>query len=258
MLLSIENISLKFGKRHILNNVSLKIDEGKIIAITGKSGSGKTSLLGIISGLLDPDSGTVLYKKRNILKWGDFRRSRFRNREIGFVFQFFNLLPDMTSYQNIRYPTIIRFFSKNVDREIRDLAQILNIEEILGQKPSTLSGGERQRVAIARAVINHPRLILADEPTGNLDKITAQEIRNLFVKLKAEENMAIILVTHDQSLVDIADEHYHLENGIFTQIVKEKPAAKSETTKIVKAKTKQAKVKNADAAAKAVKSSKKK
>lgn len=227
MLLSIENISLNFGKRRILSNVSLSVDGGRIIAITGKSGSGKTSLLGIISGLLDPDSGTVLYKNRNILKWGDFRRSRFRNREVGFVFQFFNLLPDMTSYQNIRYPTIIKFFSKNVDREIRDLARIMNIEEILGQKPSTLSGGERQRVAIARAIINHPKLILADEPTGNLDVVTAREIRNLFVRLKTEENMAIIVVTHDQNLVEAADEHYHLENGVFTKVEKEKPAPKN-------------------------------
>ncbi len=218
MLLSIENISLKFGKRRILDDVSLQVDEGKIIALTGKSGSGKTSILGIISGLLDPDSGRVLYKDKNILKWGDFRRSKFRNREIGFVFQFFNLLPDMTSYQNIRYPTIIKLMPTNVDKEIRDLAALLNISEILDQNPTTLSGGERQRVAIARAIINHPRLILADEPTGNLDVVTALEIKSLFVRLKTEENMAIILVTHDQSLIEIADEHYHLENGKFRRM----------------------------------------
>ena len=213
MLLSVKNVFLSFGKRRILDDVTLDIEEGRIIALTGKSGSGKTSLLGVISGLLDPDSGTVLYKNRNILKWGDFRRSRFRNKEIGFIFQFFNLLSDMTSYQNIRYPTIIRFFSRNVDKEIRALADSLNIREILHQKPMTLSGGERQRVAIARAIINHPKIVLADEPTGNLDVVTAKEIRNLFIRLKTEENMAIILVTHDQKLVDIADEHYHLENG---------------------------------------------
>jgi len=237
MLLSVKNISLNFGKRRILDDVSLDVDEGKIIVLTGKSGSGKTSILGIISGLLDPDSGEVLYNNKNILKWGDFKRSRFRNKEVGFVFQFFNLLPDMTSYQNIRYPTIIKLFPKNVDKEIRDLAKLLNIEEILHQNPSTLSGGERQRVAIARAIINHPRLILADEPTGNLDIVTAKEIKNLFVRLKTEENMAIILVTHDQTLIGIADEHYHLENGKFQRIDKdeilikaEKPKAKSRKT----------------------------
>lgn len=222
MLLSVEKVSLHFGKRKILDNVSLQAEEGRIIALTGKSGSGKTSLLGIISGLLDPDCGKVLYKNRNILKWGDFRRSRFRNREIGFVFQFFNLLPDMTSYQNIRYPTLIKLIPRSVDREIRQLAESLNISEVLRQKPMTLSGGERQRVAIARAIINHPRLILADEPTGNLDVVTSAEIKNLFVRLKNEERMAIILVTHDQSLIDIADEHYHLENGRLTRVIHEK------------------------------------
>lgn len=223
MLLSVQNVTLNFGKRQILENINLDVDEGKIIALTGKSGCGKTSLLGIISGLLTPDAGSVLYKNKNILQWGDFRRSRFRNREIGFIFQFFNLLPDMTSYQNIRYPTIIRLFPRNVDKEIKRMADSLNISEILDQKPVTLSGGERQRVAIARAIINHPKIILADEPTGNLDVVTAKEIRNLFLKLKNEERISIIVVTHDQTLVDIADEHYHIENGLIERIpVKEK------------------------------------
>ncbi len=234
MLLSVENISLNFGKRKILDDVSLNVEEGRIIALTGKSGSGKTSLLGIISGLLDPDKGRVLYKNRNILKWGDFRRSRFRNREIGFIFQFFNLLPDMTSYQNIRYPTLIKFFPGNVDREIRDMASYLNIAHVINQKPMTLSGGERQRVAIARAIINHPKMILADEPTGNLDVVTAAEIKNLFLRLKNEEKIAIILVTHDQSLIEIADEHYHLEDAKLRRMINDdsaKPAGESKRSK---------------------------
>ncbi len=232
MLLSIKNITLNFGKRSILNDVSLDINEGEIIAITGKSGSGKTSILGIVSGLLDPDSGTVEYKGKNILKWGDIRKSRFRNREIGFVFQFFNLLPDMTSYQNIRYPSLIRFFPGNVDKNIRSLADLLDIKGILNQKPQTLSGGERQRVAIARAIINKPKLILADEPTGNLDVVTAKEIKSLFARLKSEEKMAIILVTHDQSLIEIADSHYHLDNGTLSKV--EKSAVKGTAEKPVK------------------------
>lgn len=244
MLLSVENISLNFGKRKILDKVSLNVDEGCIIAITGKSGGGKTSLLGIISGLLEPDAGKVFYKKKNILKWGDLRRSRFRNREIGFVFQFFNLLPDMTSYQNIRYPTLIKLFPGNVDREIREMAKFLNIEQVLNQKPVTLSGGERQRVAIARAIINHPRLILADEPTGNLDVVTAAEIKNLFLNLKNRERMAIILVTHDQTLIEIADEHYHLEDGKLEKVTVKSSVQKKETaTKPAKRTT----AKNSDA-----------
>lgn len=218
MLLNVENVSLAFGKRMILDNVSMKIKPGTIIAITGKSGSGKTSLLGIISGLLNPDTGRVMYQGKNIVKWGDFRKSHFRNREIGFVFQFFNLLPDFTSYQNIAYPALLKFFPGPIAREIRELAEYLNISNILNQYPETLSGGERQRVAIARAIINHPKIILADEPTGNLDDSTAKDIRNLFVRLKEDDKMAVIIVTHDHSLVQAADEHYHLEEGVLTRL----------------------------------------
>jgi lipoprotein-releasing system ATP-binding protein len=214
MLLHVDKVSLNFGDRTILNKVSLKVNPGKIISITGKSGSGKTTLLGIISGLLSPDEGKVFFNGKNILKWLDFRRSRYRNREIGFVFQFFNLLPDMTAFQNIVFPTTLRFFPKNVRKEPRPLASYLNITDILHQSPATLSGGERQRVAIARAIINHPKIILADEPTGNLDDLTAEDIVKLFVKLKKDDNKAIVLVTHDHRIVKISDEHYHLENGI--------------------------------------------
>lgn len=220
MLLSVENINLKFGKRIILKDVSFNADSGKIVVITGKSGCGKTTLLGIVSGLLNPDSGRVYFKKRNILKWGDFRRSRFRNREIGFVFQFFNLMPDMTSYQNIILPAIFRLFPRNVKNDVDYLVEYLDIKNIINHYPATLSGGERQRVAIARAIINKPAMILADEPTGNLDNTTAEDIKNLFLKLKKEDKMAIIIVTHDKRLVDIADIQLHLENGKLSKVVK--------------------------------------
>ncbi|MBP7901968.1 MAG: ABC transporter ATP-binding protein [Spirochaetes bacterium] len=235
MLLSVENINLKFGKRVILNNVSFKADSGKIIAITGKSGCGKTTLLGIVSGLLNPDGGKVLYKNKNILRWGDFRKSHFRNKEIGFVFQFFNLMPDMSSYQNIIFPALIRIFPRSVKKEIASLVEYLNIKDIIHHYPTTLSGGERQRVAIARAIINKPKLILADEPTGNLDNATAEDIKNLFLKLKKEENMALIVVTHDKRLVDIADEHLHLEDGILKKAGKIKELKTVKKAKAVKA-----------------------
>jgi len=236
MLLSVENINLKFGKRIILNNVSFKADTGKIIAITGKSGCGKTTLLGIISGLLNPDSGKVFYKNKNILRWGDFRKSHFRNKEIGFVFQFFNLMPDMSSYQNIIFPALIRLFPRNVKKELNSLVEYLNIKDIIKHYPTTLSGGERQRVAIARAIINKPKMILADEPTGNLDNTTAEDIKNLFIKLKKEENMSLIIVTHDKRLVEIADEHLHLENGILKKQSKQKETKKIKAVKTVKKK----------------------
>jgi len=236
MLLSVENINLKFGKRVILNKVSFKADAGKIIAITGKSGCGKTTLLGIVSGLLKPDSGKVLYKNKNILRWGDFRKSHFRNKEIGFVFQFFNLMPDMSSYQNIIFPALLRIFPRNVKKDINNLVEYLNIKDIINHYPETLSGGERQRVAIARAIINKPKMILADEPTGNLDNTTAEDIKNLFIKLKKEENMSLIIVTHDKRLVDIADEHLHLENGILKKTGRQKENKKVKAVKTVKKK----------------------
>ena len=226
MLLDLKNISLSFGKRKILDNVSFTVSKGEIIAITGKSGTGKTSLLGIISGLLDPDSGEVLYKDENLVKWWDFKKSAFRNRKIGFVFQFFNLLPDLTAYENIRYPSLKLFFPKDVHREIVDISSVLGIDGILQQKPVTLSGGERQRVAIARAVINKPSLLLADEPTGNLDVVTALEIKHLFARLREEKGISIVIITHDQKLIEIADRHYHLEECRLT-LVEKKPAAVS-------------------------------
>ncbi|HQE60514.1 MAG TPA: ABC transporter ATP-binding protein, partial [Spirochaetota bacterium] len=222
--------------RIILNNVSFKADTGKIIAITGKSGCGKTTLLGIVSGLLNPDSGKVFYNNKNILRWGDFRKSHFRNKEIGFVFQFFNLMPDMSSYQNIIFPALIRLFPRNVKKELNSLVEYLNIKDIINHYPTTLSGGERQRVAIARAIINKPKMILADEPTGNLDNTTAEDIKNLFIKLKKEENMSLIIVTHDKRLVEIADEHLHLENGILKKQSKQKDTKKIKAVKTVKKK----------------------
>lgn len=220
-MIEIQNVAMKFGKRPILEDVNMSFEPGTITAITGKSGAGKTTLLGIISGLLRPDHGKVFFEGKNILRWGDFKRSRYRNREIGFVFQFFNLLPDITSYQNIIYPAVVSFFSraKDIDDEVNELVDQLHIREILHNYPTTLSGGERQRVAIARAIINRPRIILADEPTGNLDDISAKGILALFAKLRDESNMCLIVVTHDPRIVGIADTHYHLENA---RLVKKK------------------------------------
>ena len=220
-MIEIQHVSMAFGKRAILDDVNLSLEPGTITAITGKSGAGKTTLLGIISGLLKPDSGKVLFEGKNILKWGDFKRSRYRNKEIGFVFQFFNLLPDITSYQNIIYPAVVSFFAKtkDIDAEVNALVEQLNIGEIIHNYPTTLSGGERQRVAIARAIINKPRIILADEPTGNLDDLSARGILALFKKLRDEHDICLIVVTHDPRIVALADAHYHLEDS---RLVKKK------------------------------------
>jgi lipoprotein-releasing system ATP-binding protein len=238
-IIKLEKITTAFGKRTILDDISLSFEQGTITAITGKSGSGKTTLLGIISGLLKPNKGRVLFDNRNILRWGDIRRSRYRNKEIGFVFQFFNLLPDMTSYQNILYPARVSPFhtGENVEEMAEDLIEYLNIREIIHNSPSTLSGGERQRVAIARAIINNPRIILADEPTGNLDDKSAADILALFERLRDEYNMCLIVVTHDSRIVKLSDSCYMLENGKFTCLKTEKKKKKKKKSLINKSKS---------------------
>jgi lipoprotein-releasing system ATP-binding protein len=240
-MIVLEHITASFGKRIILDDISAEFKSGTITAITGKSGAGKTTLLGIISGLHRPNKGKVLFKGKNILRWGDIRRSYYRNRHIGFIFQFFNLLSDMTSYQNIIYPARINIFKsrEDIDTMAHELVEILGIKEIINHHPGTLSGGERQRVAIARAIINRPAIILADEPTGNLDDLSARGTIALFHRLRDEYGMCIIVVTHDSRMVEMSDDHYHLANGVFTHMKKGK------TTKVSLAKIKKSAAKTA-------------
>jgi len=213
-MLEIKNVTLTFGERHILDDISLRFDDHKIIALTGKSGAGKSTLLGIISGLMRPNKGTVLFDGQDIFKWGDWKRSRFRNRSMGFVFQFFNLFPDMTAYQNILFPASLNpRTDKNIKKEVDELIELLGIEKISTQYPATLSGGERQRVAIARSIINNPKIILADEPTGNLDDETTKGIIELFIRLREERGITTILATHENELVEQSDCIYHIEEG---------------------------------------------
>ena len=231
-LLRVENISMTYGNRTILNNVSLDFEQGKIITLTGKSGAGKSTLLGIISGLQKPHQGSVFYKGEDIFKWMDFRRARFRSSAMGFIFQFFNLFPDMTAYENILYPTSLNMKAPaNIKKEIEDLADMLGIRSILKQNPSTLSGGERQRVAVARAVVNNPSILLADEPTGNLDEAATKGIIDLFATITKERGITAIIATHDATLVKNADINYHLDDGTITKIVNNKNVKSTPKTK---------------------------
>jgi len=217
-LLEISGISISFGKRSILTNVNLAVAEGELVCITGKSGSGKSTLLGISSGMLRPHEGTVRFDGNDIYRWGDRARSRFRNREIGFVFQFFNLLPDMSAYQNMVYPALLNPDMRNTEARMKYMVEYLGLGDILDQRPPTLSGGEKQRVALARAIVNGPRLVLADEPTGNLDDVTSDGIIDLFVELKNAERISWVVVTHDRRIVERADSWYHLENGTLSPV----------------------------------------
>ncbi|MEJ5363340.1 MAG: ABC transporter ATP-binding protein [Spirochaetota bacterium] len=227
-LLQVNLVSVQYDERKVLDEVSFEVQESTITALTGKSGSGKTTLLGVISGLLQPNEGTVLFMGDNIFRWSDLKRSRFRNRDIGFVFQFFNLFSDISAYDNIAFPAILNRKTRNLHSRIMELADYLQITNILDRNPTTLSGGERQRVAIARAIINEPKLILADEPTGNLDTATANDILKLFARLRDDKGISIIIATHDERIVKASNVQYHIEGGKILE-----NDVKKEKTKII-------------------------
>lgn len=212
-LLQVNSVTVQYDERKVLDNVSFEVQESTITALTGRSGSGKTTLLGVISGLLQPNEGTVLFMGDNIFTWSDLKRSRFRNRDIGFVFQFFNLFSDISAYDNIAFPAILNRKTRNLHARIMELADYLQITDLLDRNPTTLSGGERQRVAIARAIINEPKLILADEPTGNLDTATANDILKLFARLRDDKGISVIIATHDERIVKASNVQYHIEGG---------------------------------------------
>jgi ABC-type lipoprotein export system ATPase subunit len=211
--LSLCDVCKSFNKRKILNNINLEIKSGSINSISGKSGSGKTTLLSIMSGLLKPDSGQVFYKRKNIYKWADFRRSTYRNKNVGFIFQSFNLLPDYTVYQNIIYPAILNFSAKGIKKKADYLIESLGIKNIKSHLPAAISGGEKQRAAIARAMMNDPDIIFADEPTGNLDTDTGKIIFALFKEIKKKHGISFIIATHDKYIIKNSDYHYSLMNG---------------------------------------------
>jgi len=219
-MIELKDININYGKRIILKDISLKINPGKIIVLTGLSGAGKSTLLGIMSGLLKPTSGKVLFEEKDIFKWRDYKRSKFRKQKLGFIFQFFSLFNHLTAKENILYPLLLNPFRKIDGLNINEIVEFLGIEKILQQYPVTLSGGERQRVAIARAIINNPILLLADEPTGNLDEKTTKDIMKLFIKLKEEKNITIIIATHDKYLIKNSDEHYLIKEGKLEKVKK--------------------------------------
>ena len=215
-MIKLENISKSYrssrGSTEVLNNVSLHIEKNEIVVILGRSGSGKSTLLNIIGGLLYPDSGNVKIDGTELYKMNDKERAKLRNQKIGFVFQKFNLIEEMTVLNNIRLPFDIAKKSYNEEME-NEVINMLGIGKKLQNKPSTLSGGEQQRVAIARALIKQPERILADEPTGSLDINTRDSIINFFDESNLLFNQTFIIVTHDLEWVNIADRVFKTENG---------------------------------------------
>ncbi|RIH63844.1 ABC transporter ATP-binding protein [Mariniphaga sediminis] len=210
-----ENIKKSFGPLEVLKGIHLEIPSGKIYSIVGASGAGKTTLLQIIGTLSKPDSGQIFYSDKNVSSLSEKELSSFRNREIGFVFQFHHLLPEFTALENVCIPAFIaRRSKKEAETEAFRLLEYLGLTDRLQHKPSELSGGEKQRVAVARALINKPAVVLADEPSGNLDSANREELHDLLFKLRDDFGQTFIIVTHDDHFAERSDRIVHIKDGV--------------------------------------------
>ena len=203
-----------FNKNNVLKEINLQIPAGETIALTGPSGSGKTTLLNIISGLDEPTSGNVIFDSKSMQKFDLNQRTKFRNHNLGLVFQFFNLLDDFSVYENIAMPLLIRGEKNEIIKEkVNILLDKIGLLKKINSNVTSLSGGESQRVAIARAMVGLPKLILADEPTGNLDKENTEKIINFLIDTCKKNNISLLMVTHDTELLNKFEKVYLLESG---------------------------------------------
>ncbi|MDR3665509.1 MAG: ABC transporter ATP-binding protein [Ignavibacteriaceae bacterium] len=201
-------------KLDILKSVSLEIESEKISVIIGASGAGKSTLLHLLGGLDRPDSGEVIFNNNNIFTLSDDKLAKFRNRNIGFVFQFHHLLPEFTALENTAIPQMINGVSlAKASAKAKELLEIVGLSERLNHKPAALSGGEQQRVAVARALANNPSIVFADEPTGNLDSANSESIHKLIVDLRDKFQKTFVIVTHNAALVNLADKVFEIKDG---------------------------------------------
>jgi lipoprotein-releasing system ATP-binding protein len=213
-MIEIENITKSFGSLQVLKGIDLKIDKGEVVSIVGPSGAGKTTLLQIIGTLDRPDTGTLKINDIDVTKLSEKKLSDFRNRHLGFVFQFHQLLPEFTAIENIMIPAYIAgVSSKDAKEKAQELLKFMGLSDRAKHKPSELSGGEKQRVAVARALINNPEVILADEPSGSLDTKNKQELHQLFFDLRKQLGQTFVIVTHDESLAQMSDRIIHMKDG---------------------------------------------
>jgi len=218
MMIEALNIEKSFGNLKVLKGIDFRAEKSEVVSIMGASGAGKSTLLQILGTLSSPDNGTLRIDGTDVLSLGRKQISEFRNRRIGFVFQFHHLLPEFTSVENVMIPALI---AGKKEREAKEealkLLDTLGLSERTTHKPSELSGGEQQRVAIARALINRPAVLFADEPSGNLDSVTKTELHKLFFKLRDEFGQTIVIVTHDPELAGMCDRSLFMKDGVFIE-----------------------------------------
>ena len=222
-ILKVENLfkSYRMNKNvnlEVLKNVSIEIEPNKISVIVGASGAGKSTLLHILGALDRPDSGKIFYENENINSLSDERLANFRNKNIGFIFQFHHLLPEFTALENVAIPQMINGKSlKEATIKSKQLLEAVGLSERVEHKPAELSGGEQQRVAVARALANEPQIIFGDEPTGNLDSANSESIHRLILELRERFNMTFVIVTHNSNLVKLADRVYEIKDGTINE-----------------------------------------
>lgn len=218
MIIEAHGIEKSFGTLNVLKGIDIEVQEGEVLAIMGASGAGKSTLLQILGTLSTPDAGSLLIDGTDVLSLGSKALSAFRNRRIGFVFQFHHLLPEFTSIENVMIPALILGRGEREARNAaKELLSQLGLSERITHKPSELSGGEQQRVAIARALINKPSVLYADEPSGNLDSVTKAEIHRLFFELRDSLGQTTVIVTHDGDLAKMCDRTLNMRDGLFTE-----------------------------------------
>lgn len=214
-MIKIQGLVKNYGDLQVLKGVDLIIDKKEVISIVGASGAGKTTLLQLIGTLDSPDNGSISFDGTDIANLSKKQLAQFRNSQIGFVFQFHHLLPEFTAIENVCIPGYLsKTPKKAIENRAEELLTMLGLSDRIHHKPSQLSGGEQQRVAVARALINNPKVILADEPSGNLDSKNAQDLHNLFFELRDKMDQTFVIVTHNETLADMSDRKVVMKDGI--------------------------------------------